>query len=152
MIEWEMFFSQSLRAPTDVTLSGEAKNRLPYSATTWCESEESVLSGFTGSKINLCFHRHTDGRRSTFSASRPCRPTQMFSLLHTRDICSGWPWVELCWELWGHQANKNDNDKSYSTDSRSYSCQVCKLNSHTERGLLRKHKRNHLCGWMDQRY
>lgn len=53
-----MLLSQTLRVLTDVTLYGEAKNVPPYSATSWCESKMSVLSGVTGPK-NVRSHKKT---------------------------------------------------------------------------------------------
>lgn len=76
--EWEMFLSQSLRVLTDVTFSCEARNGLPWSATTCCESKESgLLSDKLENKCKVPSNTVMEEKVHLSSY----RSTQIFSLL-----------------------------------------------------------------------
>lgn len=82
--EWEMFLFQSLRVSTDVTVTGEAKNGLPHSATSWCESKESGLSGVASSLKSRPFPPTPLMEEEVQSVC--WRATLMFSLLPTTQV------------------------------------------------------------------
>lgn len=103
--EWETFLFQSLRVSTDVIVTGEAKNGLPHSATSWCESKESGLLGVASSLKSTVPTDTTDGRRSTI------RVLEGHPDVFTSSHHSGY--VKMCWETWwGHQLNRNDKNTS----------------------------------------
>lgn len=93
MTGWEMFFSQSPSVPTDVTLSGEAKTDHHTQQQLGVKAKSQCFSRFTGSKINLCYHQHYDGRRSTFVLQGLADPLRCFhfsSLETSAQVDIGW--------------------------------------------------------------
>lgn len=145
-IQWETFMSQSLRVPTDVTPTGEAKRD---SHTQQQEVVKAKSQGFQESQTLRRIqrsHQHGDGRRSTSSVlqSHP----DVFTSSHKRpsQVYNG---VELCWELpssWKWQRYKSSHAVS--------GCNGCHFCTRPYKPINKQNKWNHLCWWTsdDQRH
>lgn len=89
------------------------KNRTTTLSNNRVKAKSQCFQEGQAPKWNQVPTKPTAGRRSTVSASRPCWPTQMFSLLLTGDLCSGW--VELCWELCEVKTTINDTGRYWES-------------------------------------
>lgn len=88
--KWEMLISLNHRTPTDASVSGEAKNRLPHSATSRVKAESQAFQGLRTLWRDNGSHRHSGARGDTIQ-SWESHPDD-FTSSHHRDSSTQLGW------------------------------------------------------------
>lgn len=148
-IQWETFMSQSLRVPTDVTPTGEAKMD---SHTQQQHAVKAKSQGFQESQSLRRIqrsHQHNDGRRSTFSVlqSHP----DVFTSSHERPSQ-----VYMGWSCAGNyvMSPSSLNWQRYKLSHAVSGCNGYRFCTRPDKPINKQNKWNHLC-WCtrdDQRH